>query len=394
MNTLKKFKIAAIASHVVQYQAPFFRFLALCPEIDLTVFFCSNWGLSNYSDEGFGKNVKWDIKLLGDYHSEFLTNISPTPNPSRFLGLINPEIVQKLKDGKFDAVWLHGWASITNLLAMGVAFNCNLPVLLRGESNLLAKPTPLKSKLRNAVLSLLFKKISCFLAIGTYNAEFYKVYGVPDKKIFFVPYAVDNNFFLSKADELIPQKNKLKEKFNIPINMPVILFSGKLTHVKRPMDLLEAYAQVLKEKDVVLVFVGDGLLRNDLEAFCSKEQLKYVYFVGFKNQTELPELYAIADIFVLPSSYEPWGLVVNEAMCFSLPVIVSDKVGAGGDLVQEGINGFIYPVKDVFLLTEKIKIILSDNELIKKMGKNSKELIKKWSYKEDLEGILKCLTGL
>ena len=386
--------LAIIASHPIQYQAPLFRALASRPEIDLTVFFCSDWGLKAYRDEGFGQEVKWDVPLLEGYSSEFLPNVSPKPNPSRFWGLINPAIVQRLRKGDFDAVWVHGWARFTDWLAMLTAFASGIPVLLRGETNLLLTLSPWKAKLKRAILSRLFKRVSAFLAIGRYNAEFYEAYGVPKEKIFPVPYAVDNDFFLSKAEELLPKKIELKRKFGIPDDLPVILFSGKLTSVKRPMDLLKAYARVSKDLKAALMFVGDGLLRSDLETYIREEGLQYVYFVGFQNQTELPKFYAVADVFVLPSGFEPWGLVVNEAMCFGLPLILSNQVSAAGDLLRDRVNGYLYHTGDIATLAQQLKQIVLDEGMRNKMGTISHEFIKRWGISEDVEGIITCQVQL
>src|SRR5437899_2901678 len=132
----RPFRLAVLASHPIQYQAPLYRALAARHEIDLTVFFYSDWGLKAYRDDGFGQEVKWDVPLLEGYRSEFLPNISPRSGISKFWGLINPAVVQRLRKGNFDAVWVHGWAISTDWLAMFTAFATGIPVLLRGETNL------------------------------------------------------------------------------------------------------------------------------------------------------------------------------------------------------------------------------------------------------------------
>lgn len=390
----QKIKLAIFASHPIQYQVPFYRELAKEELIDLKVFFCSDKGLKEYKDKGFGKNVKWDILLLEGYNYEFLQNISPVPNSTGFWGLINPSMVEKIKKEKLDAIWIHGWNRFTDWLCMVIAFIRSVPVLLRGESNLLPEISSVKSILKRFILENLFKRITAFLAIGKYNTAFYKYYGVPEEKIFLVPYVVNNDFFISKANELLPRKSELKKKYNIPPHLPVILFSGKLIDVKKPIDLLMAQEQLSKEIEVGVVFVGDGNIRKYLEEYAIKNNLKHVYFMGFRNQTELPEFYSMADVFVLPSSFEPWGLVVNEAMCFSLPVIVSDQVGAGGDLIKEGVNGFVYPKGDISMLSEKLKVLLKDEKLRQSFGIRSKEIIEKWSYKKGVEGVIRSLQSL
>ncbi len=390
----KRFKLAILISHPIQYQAPLYKLLSNEPNIDLTVLFCSDFGLKEYKDKGFGEEIKWDIPLLDGYKYKFLKNISPFPNVSHFWGLINPEVVEELKNNNYDAIWIHGWRCLTDWFAMLSAFKLGIPVLLRGEANVLERSFSFKCLVRKFILKNIFRKVFAFLSIGTFNTEFYKNYDVPKEKIFLVPYIVNNDFFISNANKLISQKDRLKQKYNIPKDLPIILFSGKLIDNKKPLDLLKAYELVLKEINAVLIYLGDGELRKEIEKYIKTHKLKNVYLMGFKNQTELPEFYAMADIFVLPSSFEPWGLVVNEAMCFGLPVIVSDQVGASGDLVKGGVNGYIYSSKQAYELSDKLKVLLKNKILREEFGKASLGIIKNWSYKECVHGLLSCLKAL
>ena len=95
---------------------------------------------------------------------------------------------------------------------------------------------------------------------------------------------------------------------------------------------------------------------------------------------------------MLPSGFEPWGLVVNEAMCFGLPVIVSDQVGAGGHLVREGTNGYVFHAGDLSTLAKCLKQVLSNNGLKKRMGEASRKIIEVWAYQKCIEGVLTSLT--
>ena len=189
---------------------------------------------------------------------------------------------------------------------------------------------------------------------------------------------------------------ELKQELGIPHDLPVVLFSGKLSPVKRPMDLLKAFQEMLKTtgRKAALVYLGDGELRPELERYRRDEDIPNVYFAGFQNQSELPRYFVAADIFVLPSRYEPWGLVVNEAMCFGLPVIVSDQVGAGGDIVRSGVNGFICPTGDVSALAAFLGKLLSDSDLRMRMGTESRKIIQQWNYQEDVKGVLACLKNV
>ncbi len=387
----RRFRLAVVASHPIQYQAPLFRALAAAPDMDLSVFFCSDSGARAYRDPGFDREVKWDVDLLDGYRSEVLPNASPRPTPSTFWGLINPGIASRLRGGDFDAVLVHGWGHVTYWLAMAAAFVSGLPVLLRGESNLLRVLPPWKQKLKRALLTQLFRRVSGFLTIGRYNAEFYRAYGVGDEQLFLVPYAVDNRFFCTRADELLPRRREIRRELGIPEDRLVVLFCGKLTPAKRPMDLIEAFARVSADVRAALVYVGDGPQRPELESYIERRRLKDVYLMGFRNQTELPRFYALADVFVLPSGFDPWGLVVNEAMCFGLPVVVSDQVGARGDLVTDDVNGAVYPTGDVLALAQVLARILGDTAFRNAMGLASRDRIEAWSLEQDVRGVQRCL---
>ena len=133
------YRLAVLSTHPIQYLTPFYRHLSRHPKIDLTVFFYTDWGLKPYKDEWFGQVVKWDIPLIDDYKCKFLRNFNLVPKPSSFFGVISPGIIKELKDGNFDAVLVHGWSRFTDWIAMLTAFASSIPVLVRGESNLISK---------------------------------------------------------------------------------------------------------------------------------------------------------------------------------------------------------------------------------------------------------------
>ena len=149
---------------------------------------------------------------------------------------------------------------------------------------------------------------------------------------------------------------------------------------------MESYHRLDDERKS-LIFVGDGNLRQSLQDFVDELGAESVYFFGFKNRTEIPNFYAISDVLVLPSVRETWGIVVNEAMCFGLPVIVSEQVGAGRDLIIDGQNGYNVGIQ-IESLSQGLKAIaeLSDEDRAL-MGLKSVETIEKWLHR-DLAGSL------
>lgn len=396
-----KYKLAVLTSHLIQYQTPLFRKIADKSEIDLTVFFCWRFGVQgDVYDTEFGKKIKWDIPLLEGYKYKFLKNFSLKPS-SEFWGQINLGIIKEIYDLRFknyNGILIFGWNSFTNWMAFLTAFILGLPVFLRGENPLnqeLLKPK-WKIKIKKVILGNLFKRISAFLYIGEENKKFYQYYGVSEEKLFFVPYAVDNERYIAAAENFEPQKQKFRNELGIKQNDGVILFGGKLIEKKRPMDLLMAYELLSKIKNqkikIHLVFMGDGALRLELEKYVEENNLKNIHFVGFKNQTELPKYYAMADVFILPSGVgETWGLMVNEAMCFGLPVIVSDIVGCGFNLVKQGENGYIFPLGNVERLADYLTAILENFNKRILFGEKSFSIIQKYNYENDIKGILKAI---
>lgn len=397
---MRKYKLAILMSHPVQYQAPFFKELA--KEMDLIVYFCWNFGIKKEYDAEFGKKIKWDIPLLDDYKYKFLKNYSLKPS-SDFWGQINLGIIKEiynLKKRNYNVILIFGWNSFANWLAFLSAFILGLPVLLRGENPLNQELLKSKWKIRikKIVLGTLFKFISAFLYIGEENKKFYKFYDIPEEKLFFAPYAVDNERYIkeNQKSNLKNQKLELRKSLNINKNDIVILFIGKLIEKKRPFDLLKAFEMLNTKYRILnthLLYVGDGALRSELEKYAKEHNLKNIIFVGFKNQTKLPQYYAMADIFVLPSGIgETWGLVVNEAMCFGLPIIASDMVGCGPDLVKHGENGYIFSLGSIEKLSKYLVDLIKNKKKIKQFCKKSFEIIKNYSHKKDIEGILEALN--
>lgn len=387
-------RLAALVSHPIQYQAPLFRALAVRPDVELHVLFCSSWGAGSHRDPGFGVDFSWDTPLVAGYQFSILDSITPGAEPTSFFSAINPSVGRLLSKGGFDAIWVHGWSLATHWLAFASAIWNGVPILLRGETNLIAKPSGAKAFIRERILRRLFCRIARFLAIGNSNMQFYMSYGVPRDKIHLAPYTVDNRYFIEMSRGLEGRRSELRESEGISPNRPLILFSGKLVDHKAPMDLLLAWAQIQEQQSVSLAFVGDGPLREQMTQFVRERRLQNIHFLGFRNQSDISACYAMADLFVLPSRQEAWGLVVNEAMCFGLPIITSDHVGCAADLVREGENGYTFAAGSVEGLTNCIRKVLADELRRRSMGESSRAIIANWGIDNTAEGIVAALRSV
>jgi glycosyltransferase involved in cell wall biosynthesis len=230
-----------------------------------------------------------------------------------------------------------------------------------------------------------------FLYIGIQNRLFFKHFGVSDNKLIFTPYCVDNDRFQNDAKKLLSKKNKLRTELGLPADSFIALFSGKFIAKKRPLDLLNAVSKIQNER-VYAVFVGDGELRRDMENFIRENNLeRRALLTGFVNQSVIPRYYAAADVFVMCSEKgETWGLSTNEAMNFSLPIILSDQLGCADDLVIEGKNGFKYSCGDTSDLAEKIEYLATIPEAQRHdMGVVSLKKVGAYSYSAIIAGLQK-----
>jgi glycosyltransferase involved in cell wall biosynthesis len=137
--------------------------------------------------------------------------------------------------------------------------------------------------------------------------------------------------------------------------------------------------------------VGEGELEDTMRSRVARDRIPDVRFAGFLNRGEIAQAFVAADLFVLPSGrHETWGIVVNEAMNFTLPVVVSNKVGCAADLVHGGDNGFVVAAAQVGPLASAIRKLVEDEDLRRSMGRRSRELIDRWHYGLAAEGVVQA----
>jgi glycosyltransferase involved in cell wall biosynthesis len=341
-----RLRIGMLTSHPIQYQAPWFR--ALAQQAELEVFFAYH-PTRQEQGEGFGKEFTWDVDLLSGYHHRFLTNVSKQPGVSRFGGCDTPEIAQCICGGKFDAFIVNGWYLKCYWQAVRACRRAGIPVLVRGDSQLLTPRSWLKEWLKKIAYRQMLQRFDGFLTVGQRNEAYLRHYGVPEKMLFRAAHFVDNAWFVARAAAALEESRALREKWQADDQDLVVLFVGKFIPEKRCEDLLEACRQVSTDMRIRLVYVGSGKLEQNLRDQAARLGVVPI-FEGFKNQSEMPYHYASADVLVLPSMSETWGLAVNEAMACGTPAIVSEACGCAPDLIEPGATGFTFPTGDITAL--------------------------------------------
>lgn len=395
MKESKKVSFSYYLSHPIQYFTPLLRELA--GKSDLKVYYFSDVSVRGGLDKGFGVQVKWDIPLLEGYESEFIPNLSKREAlDNNFLDLLNPSVWNYVRKDKSPILIINGWSYFSVLLTIFAAKIFGKKVWLRAENTYSKEITkkPYVIFLKKLFLgSILFRFfIDKCLYIGDDSKAFFTFYKVPDRKLIYTPYSVDNKHFSEQAAKWIPEKDSLKREFSIPVERKVILFTGKYMPVKRPLDLLKAF-QLLGDLPVSLVMVGDGELRGEMEAFIKSNSLSNIHLTGFVNQGQISKYYAIGDVFVLCSESETWGLSVNEAMNFSMPVVVSDTVGCARDLVKEGVNGYTFSKGNPEMMAAKIRLLLEDEDKRKAAGVKAAEWVQNFNYKTAVENMVSAASN-
>lgn len=335
-------------------------------------------------DPGFGKSIQWDIPLLEGYEYEWMENKASDSGSHHFKGIDNPGIVASIESWKADAVLVYGWSFKSHLKVMRY-FKNKVPVFFRGDSISIGKTGYFKSVMRKVFLKWVYRNIDMALYVGKYNKAYFKSFGLKESQLVFAPHAIDNERF-KVNEQYVSCAADFKKKLSIPKDHLVFLYAGKLEEKKNVSLLLDTFSQILDPK-VTLLIVGNGPLEQSLK----KKFGKYsnIIFIDFQNQRDMPAVYQIADIFVLPSKgpLETWGLSINEAMASGKPVLVSDTCGAAIDLVQNGVNGFIFRSRDEKDLLDKMRKLLEPGTDLQKMGNASLEIIKEWNYEKDCMAI-------
>ena len=414
----------------------------------LRVFYLWDFGVTEKTDKGFGKVVKWDVDLLEGYDHELVPNVSARPGTDWFGGLDNPGLSQRVKAFAPDAVLQFGY-NYKSLVNFDLRWNTKwAPLLFRGDSHLLAEDgergkgqeamgTRLKRWMREIGLRLLFRRFACFLAVGKANADYFRAHGVPESKIVRCPHVVDNEFFRREPEDTRGLKDEetkglkdwesrgLRAELGIPEDELVFLFAGKLEEKKQPGQLLEAFLAADLPK-ATLLFVGSGELESALKERAEIDQetkrlrdegtlmgqevgdrtqdkaaedcklhtansRENVVFLEFQNQSRMPAVYGTGDVLVLPSKgrYETWGLAVNEAACCGLPAIVSSHVGCGPDLIENGATGWVFEAGDIVALQRALETAAANHERLAAMGAALRQrVMRDYSYANATEALL------
>ena len=389
----KKKKFSVVVSHPIQYHAVLWQNLAKIENIDFEVLFCSDHGQKVSLDKDFGIAFKWDIPLKEGYKSRTHRNYG---FGNGFFKYINPSIIISILFNNNEMVYFHGVNHFTAYFSFWIARLKGAKTIIRNIAHKLGEVHQSKTKirLRDLIYGSVYRKASFCLYIGELNKEFFKSFKVKDEHLLYAPHIVDNDFF--QKNRLNKDKSlEFKKGLGIASDRLVLLFCGKLIPIKQPVKLLDAFAKSEFLQKVTLLFVGDGVLKKDLESMAEvivkQNDQKEIKFLGFKNQSELPAIYSITDVLLLPTIRETWGLVVNEALNYSTAIVVSDQAGCAPELVQNK-TGIVFNNTSNEELKKTLEKLVNDKDFLSNCKENSIKVINNWSIKEYIDSIREIIN--
>lgn len=380
-------KLAIVSTHPIQYNAPWFRLLAEQTGVEIKVFYTWEQSENNQKyDPGFGRVVEWDIPLLSGYEYTFVKNTSPQPGSHHYKGIVNPTLNREIVDWGAQAVLVFGWPFKSHLACIKY-FKGKIPVLFRGDSTLLDEQPGVKRFVRRLFLRYIYSFIDYALYVGTNNKEYFLAHGIKDKQLVLVPHAIDNDRFVQNRDIYIADAEQTKRELGINTDDFVILFAGKFNRKKNPRFILEL-ARRLPDRRLKFLMVGNGELEESLKNEAEDDR---VIFLDFQNQSRMPVIYHMSDVFVLPSvgPGETWGLAINEAIACGKKVIATYMAGGAIDMIDDNVNGLMIDPGDVTKAQTFITTLLSNAQDEETINVNNAKL-----EKHSFDNIVRQITDL
>jgi glycosyltransferase involved in cell wall biosynthesis len=386
LKSVSNKRLAVITTHPQYYQVPIFQKIKKKKLFNLDVYYASDEGgkISNCNE--LGRKIIWDIPLLKS-HDYFIARDQKKHINSFFLSFSN--LKKFLAKKKYNAVLILGWNNVFYLKSFFLALVLGIPMILRVETNNYRKVFFIKKIIKSFFLFFYLKCFDYFLYIGKKNKKFYQNYKILNNKLFYAPYSVDNNFYFEKNKKL-----KLFEKNFNPHKKKIILFIGKLIERKNPKTFLDLALAFKNNNDLLFILVGDGNLMSYCKNYIKDHNLQNIQLVGFKNRKEIRDIYKISYLLVLPSKYETWGLVVNEAMACKLPAIVSSSCGCADDLIKNFNTGLVYKEGDFLDLKDKFVKLIKNKILYSKIKSNLLLNITKYNFDVTIKSLTKILNTI
>ncbi len=375
-----KRRLVILTEIISPYRIPLFNALTQARQIDLHVIFLSETDPSLRQWNVYKEEIGFSYEVLPSWRRRV----------GKFNVLLNARIGRALDAAAPDVILCGGYSYIASWQALLWARTHHVPFALWSESVArdLRRGHPLVEFLKQEFL----EKCDGFVVPGVSAREYLLAHKIADRRIVTAKNAVDNDLFAAAAREARENAAGVRRELSLPGRY--FLFVGRIVREKGVFELLSAYAKLDDQirNQCGLVFVGNGVARLELENAAQAISPGNVIFAGFAQRERLGAYYGLADVFILPTYSDPWGLVVNEAMACGLPVIVSDVAGCAADLVREKWNGMLIPPRDTEVLSQSMAFLAARQNLLAEMGARSGQHISRYTPEEWSSGVIRAVA--
>jgi len=372
-------RLVILTEIISPYRIPLFNLLAQHPEVDLHVIFLAETDPALRQWQIYREEIQFSYQVLPSWRKRF----------GRYNALLNRGLGRALVEAVPDVILCGGYNYIASWQALFWARAHKIPFVLWSESNMqdIRRGYALVEFLKSEFL----RRCIGFVVPGRSASEYLRVHKVEEAVIFIAPNAVDNDLFSAAA--AVARQNETRCRAELGLPERYFLFVGRLVREKGVFELLSAYAKLdeLMRRQFGLVFVGEGSSRQQLEEEAASISPGVIRFAGFAQREQLGTYYALAEMLILPTYTDPWGLVVNEAMACGLPIVCSRVAGCAADLVREDWNGLLVPPRDVSLLANAMQHLATQPDLCAVMSANSMQQISYYSPEAWSEGVARAV---
>jgi glycosyltransferase involved in cell wall biosynthesis len=303
-------------------------------------------------------------------------------------------IIRWLQEHNAAAVILLGYNDFGRLRILRWCHRNQVPCFLFGDSNIRGDRTSgWKSRIKRWFLPRVLRRCAGALACGSLGRAYFRKYGVPDERIFYMPYEPDYGMIQSLDESWIRAQ---MHNLSVPIGPSYLLYCGRLASVKRVDLLVDAFAAIADGRpNWELLILGDGPLRESLRSRLTPPLQSRIHWLGFVNdQRVIAAVQRSAKILILPSDYEPWGVVINEGVAAGCAVVATEAVGAAAELVRDGVNGRIIPTGSLSALTQALEQV-TEPATLATYRQNSAEVLAQWRKDGDpVHGLMAALRSV
>lgn len=361
-------RVAFVSPEPTPYRAPLLDRVAGHPEVELTVIYAAPTVASR----------AWEVEL--GHRAVFLEGVR-LPGARRAVRHdypVTPGVFRALREAQPDVVVVSGWSTFAAQGALAWCRWRQVPYVLLVESHDAGPKAGWRRRVKTTVVPPIVRRAASVLVVGSLARDSVISLGADPARVHVFANTVDVAAWAARADELRLRRGELRAALGLREDEVAVLSAARLV----PEKGLDTLLRAAKEAGVRAVVAGDGPERPGLAARAPEAM-----FTGHLAPERLAEAYVAADVFALLSLHEPWGVAVNEAAASSLPLVLSDRVGAAADLLAEGENGYLVPAGDAGVAAEAFRA-LTDRALRARLGTRSLELVSAWGYEPSVGNLV------